>query len=216
MIPIKRRRRFSTNSHHHNSNNNNNKSYCWLTPADILRYLLNSITAFSPTTTLTVESLDIINADIVTLRYNSSASSALVHLCDAVNEYKPIAVVDEVNRLVGEISPLNMSCCDESVAAAITTLSVYDLVAYMEGNDAPEDLVRLVKVRLEEKGLIRMVELVDEVSQPSMSSYGSSSSLSSSCCCSDDESLSLSGRWSSCSKVVGNIGPVRKTDTIWL
>ncbi|GMP65739.1 hypothetical protein CsSME_00026413 [Camellia sinensis var. sinensis] len=86
--------------------------------------------------------------------------------------------------LIGEISPFTLACCDEMVAAAITTLSAGDLMAYIDCGGPPEDLVRVVRARLNERKLERMLEeFTFSFDIPSNSS--SSSSL-----WSDEESLS--------------------------
>ncbi|KAL2942088.1 CBS domain-containing protein CBSX5 [Bienertia sinuspersici] len=86
-------------------------------------------------------------------------------------------------RLVGEISVYTLACSDEAVAPAVTTLSVGDLMAYVDYGGLPEDLVQLVKERLEEKKLDKMLELLEDFhSNSSVSSCISSSSSSS-----DDE-----------------------------
>ncbi|XP_051126102.1 CBS domain-containing protein CBSX5-like [Andrographis paniculata] len=159
---------------------------CWLTQEDMVRYLLNSIGVFSPIPTLTVESLDAIDSDIITLPYYKAASSALAQFSRALAQQKPIAVVDDENRLIGEISPVALARCNITTAAAIMTLSVADLMAYIEYSEPPEDLVQLIKMRLEGKNLVGMMELMDEFFHTSKapSSYSP--------CSSDDESLSSS------------------------
>lgn len=83
-------------------------------------------------------------------------------------------------KLIGEISPFTLNSCEETTAAAIATLSAGDLMAYIDGGGPPEDLVQLVKERLEERSYGAFVELMEEES-----TISSSSSFCS--CSSDDE-----------------------------
>ncbi|KAK4439903.1 CBS domain-containing protein CBSX5 [Sesamum alatum] len=158
----------------------NGREYCWLTQEDLVRFFLNSIGAFSPIPTHTVESLDIINHDIMTVPYNKPASSALSYFHRALIEQTSVAVVDEQNKLIGEISPSTLACCDETAAAAIMALTAMDLMTYIDCCGPPEDLVQLVKTKLEEKKLEGLAELMDDFCESSMASSISSSS-------SDDE-----------------------------
>ncbi|KAL3522249.1 hypothetical protein ACH5RR_015083 [Cinchona calisaya] len=177
-----------TTTHH------NGREYCWITQEDVVRFLLNSIGVFSPIPTYTIESLNIIDPDIMTVRYEEPASSALPLISRSLVEQTSVAVIDENNRLIGEILPSTLALCDETVAAAITTLSAGDLLAYIDCCGPPEELVQLVKMRLEEKNLEAMLDLMEEYSLSSSSSSASSS------CSSDDESAlskySGSGRYS--------------------
>lgn len=87
-----------------------------------------------------------------------------------------MAVVDGEGRLIGEISPFTLNSCDEIVAAAIATLSAGDLMAYIDCGDPPEDLVQLVKDRLEERNYGALLEFMEEDSTISSSSSMWSSS----------------------------------------
>ncbi|GER53050.1 CBS domain-containing protein [Striga asiatica] len=161
------------------------QKYCWLTQEDIVRFLLNSVRAFSPVPTFTLDSLNIIDYDIITVPYREPASSALDHFQLTLAEQKSVALVDEENRLIGEISPFALSCLDETAAGAIMALSALELMTYVECSRPPEDLVRLMRVKLRERGFDGMVEFIDE----------HLNSSSSSCCCSS--SSSSSGEFSS-------------------
>lgn len=163
---------------------------CWLTQEDVVRFLLNSIGAFSPFHAFSIESLNVIERDIMTINYNKPASSALDYFYRAITEQKSVAVVDVENRLIGEISHSALAKCDETVASAIMALSAMDLMTYIECGSPPENLVFLVKTRLEEMNLGSMADMMNEFTR-SMSS----SSLSS--CSSDDESVSSRSRGSS-------------------
>ncbi|KAK4399069.1 CBS domain-containing protein CBSX5 [Sesamum angolense] len=155
----------------------NGQEYCWLTQEDVVRFILNSVGAFSPIPTCTIESLNIINHDIMTVPYDKPVSSALGYFHRALIEQSSVAVVDEQNRLIGEISPSTLACCDETAAAAIMALTAMDLMTYIDSGGPPEDLVQLVKMKLEEKKLEGMAELMDDFCESSMSSS----------CSSDDE-----------------------------
>ncbi|GAB4826939.1 hypothetical protein Ancab_033818 [Ancistrocladus abbreviatus] len=161
----------------------NGHEYCWITQEDVVRFFLNSINLFSPIPTHSIESLNIIDHNVFAVRYDNPALSALTMFKDAFITQTAVAVLDEEDTLVGEISPHALGACDETVAAAIATLSAGDLMAYIDFGGPPEDLVQLVKARLEERNLAGMLELMeDDYSVSSLSSSNSSSSLSS-----DDE-----------------------------
>lgn len=162
----------------------NGRDYCWITQEDVLRFLLNSIGVFNPIPTYTIESLNMIDHDIMTIHYSEPASSALACISRSLEEQTSVAVIDENSRLIGEISPFTLAFCDETVAAAIATLSAGDLMAYIDCGGPPEDLLQLVKMRLEEKHLDSMLDLLDENSSSSLLSQSPSSPSSSS----EDES----------------------------
>lgn len=173
----------------------NNLEYCWLAQEDVIRYLLDSIGLFSPTSITPINSLDAIDtANILAVHYDDPALSALPLLSQAIIHQSSIAIVDSDAKLIGEISPLALNCCDETVTAAIVTLSAGELMAYVDCGDPPEDLVQLVKDRLEERNLGALLEWVEEESaMSSCSSFYSSSSFHSSSS-DDDSSLGRSGK----------------------
>lgn len=117
----------------------------------------------------------------MTVNYLKPASSTLDYLSRSLVEQTSVAVIDEANRLIGEISPVTLACCDELVAAAISTLLAGDLLAYIDCGGPPEYLVELVRMRLEERNFGAMLELMEEFSNSSTASLSSS-------CSSDDES----------------------------
>ncbi|KAF3633712.1 putative splicing factor U2af large subunit B-like [Capsicum annuum] len=156
--------------------------YCWITQEDVVRFLLNSVGVFSPMPNFSVESLNIIDRNVMTIRYHDPAISALDSLTLAHIEQTSVAVVDDHYRLIGEISPSTLAYCDENAAAAIMTLSAGDLMAYIDCGGPPEDLFELVKMRLQEKKLGAVLELMDREF-----SFISSSSSSASSYSSDDE-----------------------------
>ncbi|XP_059659208.1 CBS domain-containing protein CBSX5-like [Cornus florida] len=156
----------------------NGREFCWLTQEDVIRFIFNSIGIFSPIPTITIESLNIIDTNVMAIYYHDPASSALPYISRSLTEQTSVAVIDRDNKLIGEISPFTLNGCDETVSAAITTLSAGDLMAYVDCGGLPEDLVQLVKERLEEKKLGSMLELMEEISASSSSSSDEESGLS--------------------------------------
>ncbi|XVF70335.1 hypothetical protein PTKIN_Ptkin11bG0153600 [Pterospermum kingtungense] len=171
------------------------REFCWLTQEDVIRFLLSSIGLFSPKPAFSIDTLGIISPDILTIEYHSPASAATGAIARALVDQTSVAVVDSEGTLIGEISPFTLACCDETVAAAIKTLSSGDLMAYIDCGGPPEDLVRVVSARLKERNFNGMLEHFTM----SMSSGGFSSASSSS----DEESMTTpvsplprSGRYS--------------------
>ncbi|KAE8703245.1 CBS domain-containing protein CBSX5 [Hibiscus syriacus] len=134
------------------------REFCWLTQEDIIRFLLSSIGLFSPIPAVSIDTLGIISSEIHTIEYHSPASAAIGAISRALVDQTSVAVVDSEGTLIGEISPFTLACCDETVAAAINTLSSGDLMAYIDCGGPPEDLVRVVSVRLKERNLNGMLE----------------------------------------------------------
>ncbi|XP_059639230.1 CBS domain-containing protein CBSX5-like [Cornus florida] len=165
------------------------REFCWLTQEDVIRFFVNSITTFSPIPTFAIGSLNMIDTNIMTVHYHDPASSALPFISHALTQQTSIAVIDDDSKLIGEISPLTLSCCDETASAAIATLSAGELMAYIDCGDPPEDLVQLVKARLGHKNLRRMLEFMEEISL--------AASSSSPVCSSDDEFGPGSNRYNS-------------------
>ncbi|KAK1407093.1 hypothetical protein QVD17_38704 [Tagetes erecta] len=182
VVPISNRTTLSNSKRKQNLH----KEFCWLTQEDIIRFLLSSIGLFSPTAAYSVEALGIIDSDILTVNYHAMASTAVEAITTSLADQTSVAVIDDDGILIGEISPLTLSFCDETAAAAIVTLSAGDLMAYIDCGGPPEDILRLVETRLNERNLLGMFE--------EFGVYSSSSS-------SDDELLSSpltmkSGRYS--------------------
>ncbi|PQQ11906.1 CBS domain-containing protein CBSX5 [Prunus yedoensis var. nudiflora] len=121
------------------------------------------------------------DTDILAINYHSSANSALQLISQSLSQQTSVAVVDSEGVLIGEISPFTLACCDESVAAAITTLSAGDLMSYIDCGGPPEHLVRVVMERLKERKLQGVLE---NYTLTSSSSYAHSLMSSSS----DEES----------------------------
>ncbi|CAL0326568.1 unnamed protein product [Lupinus luteus] len=132
--------------------------FCWLTQEDVIRFLLGSIGLFTPLPALSIDTLGIINSDVLAIDYYSPASSSLRAISKSLTQQTSVAIVDSDGTFIGEISPFNLACCDETVAAAIATLSAGDLMAYIDCGGPPEDLVRVVKARLKEKNLEKMLQ----------------------------------------------------------
>ncbi|EOY28290.1 hypothetical protein QUC31_012957 [Theobroma cacao] len=164
-----------------NSTLHNNREYCWLTQEDIIRYLLNSIGLFSPTPVNPINSLNIIDTqNILAVHYDDPASLALPFIAQSLEMQTSVAIVDTDGKLIGEISPFTLNSCGEDVAAAIATLSAGDLMAYIDCGGRPEDLIQLVKERLQERNLEQALELMEEDSGISSGASFSSSYSSSS------------------------------------
>ncbi|GAV86919.1 hypothetical protein CFOL_v3_30345 [Cephalotus follicularis] len=199
VVPIQtrasRRKQYHQKPSPTNPTIHNGREFCWLTQEDVIRFLISSIGLFSPIPALSIDTLNIISTDVITVDYHSPASDALGAISSSLANQTSVAVVDCYGCLIGEISPSTLACCDETVAAAITTLSSGDLMAYIDCGGPPEDLVKVVKERLQERNLQAMLEQFDV---DCSSSFSSSSS-------SDDESVmtpvstimySRSGRYS--------------------
>ncbi|XWS52041.1 hypothetical protein CRYUN_Cryun11dG0033200 [Craigia yunnanensis] len=159
------------------------REFCWLTQEDVIRFLLSCIGLFSPIPAFSIDTLGIISPDILTVEYHSPASAATGAISRALVDQTSVAVVDSEGTLIGEISSFTLACCDETVAAALKTLSSGDLMAYIDCGGPPEDLVRVVSARLKERNLNGMLEHFTM----SMSSDGFSSAFSSS----DEESMTI-------------------------
>ncbi|KAF7836740.1 CBS domain-containing protein CBSX5-like [Senna tora] len=140
------------------STSHNGREFCWLTQEDVIRFLLGSIGLFSPLPALSIDTLGIISSEVSAIDYYSPASSALEAISHSLITQTSVAIVDSEGVFIGEISPFTLACCDETVSAAITTLSSGDLMAYIDCGGPPEDLVREVKARLKEKNLDRMLQ----------------------------------------------------------
>ncbi|XP_021833489.1 CBS domain-containing protein CBSX5 [Prunus avium] len=185
VVPIRTRLSSSSRRKQHpkctTTTFHNGQEFCWLTQEDVVRFLLSSIGLFSPIPAFSIDSLGIISTDILAINYHSSANSALQLISQSLSQQTSVAVVDSEGVLIGEISPFTLACCDESVAAAITTLSAGDLMSYIDCGGPPEHLVRVVMERLKERKLQGVLE---NYTLTSSSSYAHSLMSSSS----DEES----------------------------
>ncbi|KAE8691879.1 putative phosphatidylethanolamine-binding protein [Hibiscus syriacus] len=122
------------------------------------RFLLSSIGLFSPIPALSIDTLNIISPNFITSEYHSPASAAIGAISRALVEQTSVAVVDSEGALIGEISPFTLACCDETVAAAVKTLSLGDLMAYIDCGGPPEELVKVVSAKLKEENLNGMLQ----------------------------------------------------------
>ncbi|CAK8535145.1 unnamed protein product [Lathyrus sativus] len=136
----------------------NGVEFCWLTQEDVIRFLLGSIGLFAPLSAQSISDLDIISSDVVAIDYYSPASSVVEAIAKSLAQQTSVAVVDGDGTFIGEISPFTLACCDESVAAAVTTLSAGDLMSYIDYGGPPEGLVSVVKARLKEKNLEKLLQ----------------------------------------------------------
>ncbi|KAF5474376.1 hypothetical protein F2P56_006280 [Juglans regia] len=176
-IPSQSRRKKLLQKPSSKSTLHNNREYCWLTQEDIIRYLLNSIGLFCPTPINPINTLNVIDPkNILAVQYDDPALAALPLISQSLVNHTSVAIVDLDGKLIGEISPFTLNSCDESVSAAIATLSAGDLMAYIDCGGPPEDLVQLVKDRLEAQNLEAALELMEEESTITSLSLCSSSS----------------------------------------
>ncbi|KAJ6724443.1 CYSTATHIONINE BETA-SYNTHASE (CBS) FAMILY PROTEIN-RELATED [Salix viminalis] len=191
VVPIKTRYSSSSRRKQHQKLSinsptiHNGREFCWLTQEDIIRFFLGSIGLFAPLPALSIDTLGIISTEFVTIDYHSPAISELEAISGSLADENSVAVIDSDGIFIGELSPFTLACCDESVAAAITTLSSGDLMAYIDCGGPPEYLVKLVMARLKGRGLEAMLqEFTDSSCYSSTGSCHSHSSSSSS----DEES----------------------------
>ncbi|KAL4563198.1 hypothetical protein LXL04_027234 [Taraxacum kok-saghyz] len=176
------------------------QEFCWLTREDVFRFLLNAIGVFSPIPTFTIEDVNIITKQTLTVHYDDPAITTLPLILQCLLDQTSIAVINKDNRLIGDISPFTLACSDETVAAAIATLSAGDLMAYIDHNGPSDNLVHLVKMRLQERNLTAILDLMDDYYNPSSSS---------SSCCSSDEEFGTARNG-----VVGRFYPGRRSEAI--
>ncbi|KAM7492602.1 hypothetical protein LguiA_035523 [Lonicera macranthoides] len=153
----------------------NGLEFCWLTQEDVIRFILSTVGLFLPIPALSIDTLDIISTEFMTIGYHSLASDALGAISSSLAEQTSVAVVDNYGLLIGEISPFALTCCDETVAAAIMTLSAGDLLSYIDCGGPPEDIIRIVRERLKERNLEGLLE---EYNSDIPSSPSSNSSFS--------------------------------------
>ncbi|KAL2331454.1 hypothetical protein Fmac_019035 [Flemingia macrophylla] len=210
ILPTKRSGVSRRKQHQNGVSSHNGREFCWLTQEDVIRFLLGSIGLFTPLPALSIDSLGIITSDVLAFDYYSPASSALGAISKSLTQQTSVAIVDTDGTFIGEISPFTLACCDETVAAAIATLSAGDLMAYIDCGGPPEDLVRVVKARLKEKNLEKMLEEFTILSSVVGDTSASSSSSS------DEESptrtLARAGRYTRSSSYSARM--VRKAEAI--
>ncbi|CAL5200852.1 unnamed protein product [Lathyrus oleraceus] len=139
VVPIVQTRRggISRRKQHQKSSiisGHNGVEFCWLTQEDV------------------------ISSDVLAIDYYSPAASVVEAIAKSLAQQTSVAVVDGDGTFIGEISPFTLACCDESVAAAVTTLSAGDLMSYIDYGGPPEGLVSVVKARLKEKNLEKLLQ----------------------------------------------------------
>ncbi|KAH9302546.1 hypothetical protein KI387_014129 [Taxus chinensis] len=131
------------------------KEFCWITQEDVLRFLLGFIAVFSPLPSMTIEDLGIVNTEILTVEYDKPAATALNIIKQASQTQTAVAVIEQDPlqgpKLIGEISPSTLMCCDETVALALATLSAGDFMAYVDCGGPPDSLVEIVRRRMDQK-----------------------------------------------------------------
>lgn len=131
------------------------KEFCWITQEDVLRFLLGFIAVFSPLPSMTIEDLGIVKTDVLTVEYDKPAVTAVNIIKQASRTQTAVAVIEhdplQGPKLIGEISPSTLMCCDETVALALATLSAGDFMAYVDCGGPPESLVEIVRRRIDLK-----------------------------------------------------------------
>ncbi|KAG2310513.1 hypothetical protein Bca52824_022070 [Brassica carinata] len=145
----------------------NSRQFCWITQEDIIRFFLGSISVFSPLTSLSISELGVINTThaFLAVDYYSSAVTAIsLAIADNISVVVVDGGCDPRIALIGEISRMTLACCDETAAAAVATLSAGELMTYIDGSGPLESHVRVVRNRLEEKGMVGLISLVDSLS----------------------------------------------------
>ncbi|KAE9621643.1 hypothetical protein Lal_00032508 [Lupinus albus] len=177
ILPTKRSS-ISRRKQHLQKSSTIGREFCWLTQEDVIRFLLGSIGLFTPLPALSIDTLGIITSDVLAIDYYSPASSALGAISKSLTQQTSVAIVDNDGTFIGEISPFNLAYCDETIAAAIATISAGDLMAYIDCGGPPEDLVGLVKARLKEMNLDKMLQEFTILSPFSSDTLVSSSSSS--------------------------------------
>ncbi|XWS10546.1 hypothetical protein CRYUN_Cryun38cG0004900 [Craigia yunnanensis] len=84
--------------------------FCWLTQEDVIRFLLSSIGLFSPILAFSIDTLDIISPDILTIEYHSSAFATIRAISRALMDQTFVAMVDSGGTLIREIFPFILAC----------------------------------------------------------------------------------------------------------
>lgn len=139
-------------------NSHNSVKFCWLTQEHVMRFLLDSISLFTPLPSYSIHDLQIINSDVLSIDYYSPATSALEAISKSLTQQTSVAIINSDGTFIGEISPFTLASCDATVAAAITTLSVGQLMAYIDCGGHSKYLMNVVKGKLKERNLEKMLE----------------------------------------------------------
>ena len=165
--PVLGARSISLDSSHfpQSPTSHNGQEYCWLTHEDMLRFLLGSISVFSPLPSMNVSELGVIRTDVEMIEVDDDASSALEMIKVACHGMLPVAVVNNnsnngcgqkpgeaIITLVGEISCSSMQICNEVAALALATLSAGEFVVYTQVcNNPPDTMVETIRMRVCQK-----------------------------------------------------------------
>ncbi|KAH7300963.1 hypothetical protein KP509_23G005900 [Ceratopteris richardii] len=134
------------------------QEYCWLTPEDVLRFLLGSISIFSPLPALSIEALGIIRCDVQMIEVGQDACSELELIEMACQDSSAVAIVDSTTsspgtvHFVGDISCSALQTCNELASLALISLSAGDFLAFVqECREPPQILVDIIQTRVHEK-----------------------------------------------------------------
>jgi hypothetical protein len=137
--------------------------YSWISQEDVVRYLLTSLGAFYPLPMMSLEELSMINTDIMMVDADSPGSCAVPLIERASQEMTAVAVVtglgDGVSRpkLAGDISMQTLRGCNESAAAALSTLSVKEFLQYIRDVAGPsKELVEKVANKMKLKVMSKL------------------------------------------------------------
>ncbi|MCO5591490.1 hypothetical protein L7F22_045474 [Adiantum nelumboides] len=134
------------------------QEYCWLTQEDVLRFLLGSISVFSPLPMMSIEALGLVRADVRMVGVEEDACSMLGLMNEACHDMSAVAVVDVHEcvpgavQLVGDISCSTLQTCNETAALALSTLSARDFLVFSEDcRNPPPVLVDMIRTQIHEK-----------------------------------------------------------------
>ncbi|KAH7431630.1 hypothetical protein KP509_08G057600 [Ceratopteris richardii] len=139
------------------------QEYCWLTPEDVLRFLLGSISVFSPLPMTSIEDLGLIRTDVRTVKAEEDAYSALEMIKEACHYLSAVGIIDAneadsaSSQLIGDISCSMLQTCNEMASLALMVLSAGDFLAFAQDcRNPPQVLVEMIRTRLREKlGLLK-------------------------------------------------------------
>ncbi|KAL9232425.1 hypothetical protein vseg_007539 [Gypsophila vaccaria] len=191
VVPIQTRTSKNPRRNHCLSLHNGHE-YCWLTQEDVIQFILSQIGLFTPIVNLSVEALRIIRTGILTVDYHAPAIEAREAIAESLAKQTSVGVLDVNGFLVGEISPFTLCGCDETVVAAVMTLSSGDLMSFVDWGGPPEDILIIIREKLKEKKLEGLLEIfIDDYSVDSLT-FSSSD---------DESSMSLSSSSSSLTKL---------------
>ncbi|KAI5064067.1 hypothetical protein GOP47_0020737 [Adiantum capillus-veneris] len=134
------------------------QEYCWLTHEDVLRFLLGSISVFSPLPMMSIEALGLLRADVRMVGVDQGASSIVEQIEEACCNLSAVAIVEASEdilgavHLVGDISCSTLQACNETAALALNALSAGDFLVFSQDcGDPPQVLVDTIRTRVLEK-----------------------------------------------------------------